>query len=85
VKIGGQYLNELEYFSVENEQAPVMQKGNNANKYGFYEGSMSNHDKVYNAFVQSLNDNTSTLASAQETMKTVAIIEKIYSESPFLP
>lgn len=85
VKIGGQYLNELEYFSVENEQAPVLQKGSNANEYGFYEGSMSNHDKVYNAFVQSLNDTASPLASAEETMKTVAIIEKIYNESPFLP
>jgi UDP-N-acetyl-2-amino-2-deoxyglucuronate dehydrogenase len=85
IKIGGQYLNELEYFLVENERAPVLQKGNNANEYGFYEGSMSNHDKVYDAFVNSINDNTSALASAQETLKTVSIIEKIYKESPFFP
>lgn len=85
IKIGGQYLNELEYFSVENEKAPALQKGSNANEYGFYEGSMSNHDKVYDAFVQSLHDTTSPLASAGETMKTVSIIEKIYNESPFLP
>jgi UDP-N-acetyl-2-amino-2-deoxyglucuronate dehydrogenase len=85
IKIGGQYLNELEYFSVRNEIMPQLAKGNTANEYGFYEGSMSNHDKVYEAFVQSINTTESSLATAAETMKTVAIIEKIYKECPLLP
>ncbi|MCW3116862.1 MAG: gfo/Idh/MocA family oxidoreductase [Chitinophagaceae bacterium] len=84
LKIGGQYLNELEYFSVENEVLPILPKGNPANEYGFYQGSMSNHDKVYEAFTKAIADPSYPLVSAYETMKTVEIIEKIYKASPFL-
>lgn len=81
VKIGGQYLNELEYFNVAGMDHPILAKGNAANAYGFYEGSMSNHDKVYDDLILALDDARSTLASAAEGLKTVEIIEKIYRES----
>jgi UDP-N-acetyl-2-amino-2-deoxyglucuronate dehydrogenase len=80
VKIGGQYLNELEYFSVADMDPPILAKGNTANTYGFYQGSMSNHDKVYNDLINALSDTNSTLASAAEGLKTVEIIERIYRE-----
>jgi predicted dehydrogenase len=80
VKIGGQYLNELEYCNVHNFEAPVLEKGNEANSYGFYQGSMSNHDKVYEHL--SGADSTSTaLASAADGVKTVEIINRIYTAS----
>ncbi|MBK5271608.1 MAG: Gfo/Idh/MocA family oxidoreductase, partial [Bacteroidia bacterium] len=82
VKIGGQYLNELEYFSVENQEAPVLPKGNPANLYGFYEGSMSNHDKVYETMVKAIDDPSVPFITAEEALKTVEIIEKIYQASP---
>jgi len=47
VKIGGQYLNELEYQDIEGYRIDDLPPGNPANNYGFYQGSMSNHDKVY--------------------------------------
>jgi len=84
VKIGGQYLNELDYFAVENEPWPDLPKGNFSNQYGYYEGSMSNHDKVYESFLKAIDDPAYPLASAYETMKTVEIIEKIYKSSPML-
>jgi UDP-N-acetyl-2-amino-2-deoxyglucuronate dehydrogenase len=84
VKIGGQYLNELDYFLVENEPVPQISHSGPANQYGFYEGSMSNHDKVYEQFIKAVNDSSYTLASPYDTMKTVEIIEKIYEASPFL-
>ena len=80
VKIGGQYLNELEYFSVADMDQPILAKGNVANTYGFYQGSMSNHDKVYDDLMNALDDTNSTLASAAEGLKTVEIIERIYKE-----
>lgn len=82
VKIGGQYLNELEYFSVENQQAPDLPKGNPANQYGYYEGSMSNHDKVYEVMVKAINDPSVSFITAEEGLKTIEIIEKIYQASP---
>ena len=84
VKIGGQYLNELDYFLVENENMPSLPKGNTSNNYGFYEGSMSNHDKVYELFVKGVNDPTYNFINPAETMKSVEIIEKIYAASPLL-
>lgn len=85
VKIGGQYLNELDFFSVEGEPHPTLAAGNPPNQYGFYEGSMSNHDKVYDNLLSTLKDPAHPLVEAPEALKTVEIIEKIYAASPLQP
>ncbi len=79
VKIGGQYLNELEYQNIASGNLENIPKGNPANAYGFYQGSMSNHDKVYANLVRAIKENDTDFASAYEGMKTVEIIEKIYA------
>lgn len=81
VKIGGQYLNELEYCRVHGVTEPDLPKGNPANGYGYYQGSMSNHDKVYENLMIALKDDTHEFAGAQDGLKTVEIIEKIYNNS----
>jgi UDP-N-acetyl-2-amino-2-deoxyglucuronate dehydrogenase len=78
VKIGGQYLNELVYFNVEGMEEPDLPKGNAANGYGFYQGSMSNHDKVYENLITALDNDDHMFASAEDGLKTVEIIERIY-------
>ncbi len=45
-KAGGQYLNEMEYWNVENTPMPKIEESAEPNTYGTYQGSMSNHDKV---------------------------------------
>jgi predicted dehydrogenase len=80
VKIGGEYLNELEYCRVQGIDEPGLPKGNPANSYGFYQGSMSNHDKVYENLMIALEDDTHEMASAEEGLKTVEIIGKIYNQ-----
>lgn len=84
VKIGGQYLNELEYFSVDGEIKPFFAEGRPANDYGFYQGSMSNHDKVYEELVKALDDPEHIFINSEETLKSIEIIEKIYNSSPLL-
>jgi predicted dehydrogenase len=78
IKIGGQYLNTIEYQSIEGQQIDMNVIGNPANDYGFYQGSMSNHDKVYENLLKAIDDSDSQFASAHEGMKTVEIIEKIF-------
>ena len=78
VKVGGQYLNELEYCHVDGVDLPDLPKGNPANGYGFYQGSMSNHDKVYENILKALQNPMHDFASGEEGLKTVEIIEKIY-------
>jgi predicted dehydrogenase len=81
VKIGGQYLNELEWFQVKDEISPVLEKGNSANQYGFYTGSMSNHKQVYENLVASLQTDNVTLPEGIDGIKTIEIIEKIYNST----
>jgi predicted dehydrogenase len=78
VKIGGQYLNELEYQNIENYEIDNLPQGNRANEYGYYSGSMSNHDKVYENLVDVLQNGGSINTNSFEGLKTVEIIEKIY-------
>lgn len=78
VKIGGQYLNELEYQQIQDYRIENLPEGNKANNYGNYTGSMSNHDKVYDNLIDVLTNNAPITTSSYEGMKTVEIIEKIY-------
>ena len=78
VKIGGQYLNELEYQQIEGYKIENLPEGNKPNNYGNYVGSMSNHDKVYDNIIDVLQNNASITTSAFEGLKTVEIIDKIY-------
>ncbi len=79
VKIGGQYLNELEYQNIQDYTIGELPAGNVANQYGAYQGSMSNHDKVYDNLIDVLLNNGTMTTSAWDGLKTVSIIEKIYS------
>lgn len=78
VKIGGQYLNELEYQNIEGFEFKDLPEGNKANNYGTYTGSMSNHDKVYENLVDVLLNGSSISTNSFEGLKTVEIIDKIY-------
>lgn len=80
IKIGGEYLNTLEYAHVKNFSFGELPKGNKANNYGAYKGSMSNHNKIYENVVAVLNNTATISTSAFEGMKTVEIIEKIYQQ-----
>ena len=81
VKIGGQYLNELEYQCIDGEAIQHLAAGNTSNSYGFYQGSMSNHDKVYENLVQAIINPQHEFAGALDGMKTVEVIEKIYASA----
>ncbi len=77
VKIGGQYLNELEYQCMD-EEIFALPVGKPANLYGFYQGSMSNHDKIYENLIMAIANDHHEFANGEDGLKTVEIIEKIY-------
>ena len=79
VKIGGQYLNEVEYQQIQNQIISDLPAGNKANEYGFYQGSMSNHDKVYSNLVDVINNDGAMAANSHDGLKTVQIIENLYA------
>ena len=79
VKIGGQYLNKLEYQEWEGIPIGELAPGNPANEYGEYQGSMSNHDKVYQNVVDVLQNNGEIATTGEEGMKVVEMIERMYA------
>lgn len=81
VKIGGQYLNTVDYQKIQGYTIPDVAAGNPANDYGKYRGSMSNHNLVYDNIVDVLRHNGSILTNCYEGLKTVEIIEKIYKSA----
>jgi predicted dehydrogenase len=84
VKIGGQYLNELEYQNIDGFEFKNLPTGNKANNYGNYEGSMSNHDKVYENLINVLTNAAPVPTNAFEGLKTVEIIGRIYESAKHL-
>ncbi len=81
IKIGGQYLNELEYQNIEGFEFTNIPEGNKANNYGNYVGSMSNHDKVYENLIDVLQNGGAISTNSFEGLKTVEIIDKIYQSA----
>ena len=79
VKIGGQYLNELDYCKLSEDVDIELPEGNGPNAYGRYSGSMSNHGEVYDNLVEVLTDNGAVSTSAYEGLLTTSLIEKIYN------
>jgi UDP-N-acetyl-2-amino-2-deoxyglucuronate dehydrogenase len=79
VKVGGQYLNELEYQNIRDYKITNIPSGNPPNNYGQYVGSMSNHDKVYENVIEVLLNQGTIATNGFEGLKTVEIIDKIYN------
>jgi predicted dehydrogenase len=78
VKIGGQYMNEVEVCSIEGYTMPELKESNPANDYGPYKGSAANHNYVISNVIDTLKGRTSATTNALEGMKVVDIIERIY-------
>ncbi len=79
VKIGGQYLNTIEYQQLKAATLPHINITAKANDYGLYQGSMSNHDKVIQNVVDVLHHGHAVMTSAEEGREVVRIIEKMYT------
>jgi UDP-N-acetyl-2-amino-2-deoxyglucuronate dehydrogenase len=78
VKIGGQYMNEVEVCNVEGYEMPTLRESNPANDYGPYKGSAANHNYVIKNVIDTLKGRTTATTNALEGLKVVEIIERIY-------
>lgn len=79
VKIGGQYMNEVEYCHIENYEMPELAEAGPANDYGHYKGSAANHHFIFENVVDHLRGHKQITTNALEGMKVVDIIERIYA------
>ncbi|MGI4743841.1 MAG: Gfo/Idh/MocA family protein [Janthinobacterium lividum] len=79
LKIGGQYLDKVEYCHVQDYELPTLPPTNPANDYGPYQGSAANHVQVIENVVATVKNRDSATTNALEGLKVVEIIERIYA------
>lgn len=78
VKIGGPYLNTLEYQEPQLIDVVKLTAGNASNQYRGYEGSMNNHAKVYDDFLKVLAGKQKQYVTGEEGLQSVKMIEQLY-------
>lgn len=82
IKIGGQYLNKIEFWDVRSfplpEDAQFIDK---PNSYDKYQGSSSNHDKVIDSVVSELLHERHNVVEGDEGIRTIKAIELIYQSA----
>jgi predicted dehydrogenase len=79
LKVGGQYMDKVEYCHIKDYIMPELRPTNPANDYGPYKGSAANHQYVIQNVVDVLKGRASITTNALEGLKVVDIIERIYA------
>lgn len=81
VKIGGQYMNKVEYCHIKDYEMPELAPTNPGNDYGPYKGSAQNHNFVIRNVVNVLSEAPGEIITTNvlEGMKVVDIISRIYA------
>ncbi|RAJ10517.1 putative dehydrogenase [Chitinophaga skermanii] len=81
VKVGGQYMNEVEICNIQDYTMPELAPTNPGNDYGAYKGSAQNHHYVIDNVIDVLKGRATITTNALEGLKVVDIIERIYSSN----
>ncbi len=82
VKVGGQYMDQIEVCNIKDYAMPKLAETNPANDYGAYKGSANNHHSVIENVVNTLRGKNKISTNALEGLKVVDIIERIYALRP---
>lgn len=82
VKVGGQYMDQIEVCNIKDYVMPELAETNPANDYGAYKGSANNHHNVIDNVIKTLQGKNKISTNALEGLKVVDIIERIYALRP---
>lgn len=79
IKVGGQYMDRVEYCHIQDYTMPELPPSNPPNDYGPYKGSAANHHYVIENVLDTLSGHGHITTNALEGLKVVEIIERIYA------
>ncbi|MCM2265301.1 MAG: Gfo/Idh/MocA family oxidoreductase [Desulfuromonadales bacterium] len=86
IKIGGQYLNKIEYWDVMSYPLPEdVEFIDQPNLYSKYQGTSSNHPRVVSDVVAKLLKERHHVVEGDEGFKSIDAIEMIYRKATILP
>lgn len=79
IKIGGEYLNKIEYWDVMSYPLPDnIDLDDVQNNYGSYFGSSANHNLMFNEIIHHFTEKRKGVVEGEEGEKTVKATEMIY-------
>lgn len=82
IKIGGKYLNKIEYWDVEAWPLDTsIEYSDKPNLYGKYQGTSSNHPFVIQHIIQNFNQNSGDVVEGTEGIRSIEAIEMIYNNT----
>ncbi|MBS1653152.1 MAG: Gfo/Idh/MocA family oxidoreductase [Bacteroidetes bacterium] len=79
LKVGGQYMDQIEVCNIKGYTMPQLAETSPANDYGAYKGSANNHHFMIDNVVDTLSGKNKITTNALEGLKVVDIIERIYA------
>ena len=81
VKVGGQYMDQVEKCLIKDYKMPVLSPTNPCNDYGTYKGSAQNHHFLYQNVIETLNASANFGTDINESVALISLIEEIYSSN----
>jgi predicted dehydrogenase len=84
IKIGGPYLNKIDYWDVQSFPLPNnINFADLPNNYGKYQGTSSNHHKVVAEIVKDLKGEPCDIVEGEEGLLSIDAIQKIYDSANY--
>jgi len=80
LKVGGQYMDKVEYCDIKDYEMPVLSPPNPPNDYGAYKGSAANHQYIFRNVIDTLKGASTVTTNALEGLKVVEIIGRVYEQ-----
>ena len=80
VKVGGQYMNRIDYCHIEDYQVPDLPTTNDSNQYVGYSGSANNHYFIFNNVADVILRGKQPDFPIEDAVHGVEVIEHIYSK-----
>ncbi len=78
IKIGGQYMEKVDYCHIKDYELPPINITNAGNDYGAYKGSAANHNYVIQNVIDVIKKRSPITTNAKAGMMVADIIERIY-------
>ncbi|PCH91930.1 MAG: oxidoreductase [Bacteroidetes bacterium] len=80
VKLGGQYMEEVQHCHIDNYEIPELPELSTKHDYGDYKGAAANHHFIIENVIDTLNGKTEISINAEDGLKVVDIIERMYQQ-----
>lgn len=78
IRIGGQYMNHVEYCHIQDYEMPELSPAGDVNDYGEYKGSANNHFFVIRNMIDTIGGRAEPDFDVEDACRGIHLIEEVY-------